>query len=38
MRRATEWRLTSETEVEFGPIAKRLGAKDVSPRYCLRLA
>jgi hypothetical protein len=38
MRRATEWRLTSETEVEFGAIAKRLGALEVSPRYCLRLA
>lgn len=38
MRRATEWRLTSETEVELGPLAKRLGAKELSPRYCLRLA
>lgn len=37
-RRATEWRLTSETEVELGPLAKRLGAKELSPRYCLRLA
>ena len=37
-RRATEWRLTSETEVELGPFAKRLGAKELSPRYCLRLA
>jgi hypothetical protein len=37
-RRATEWRLTSETEREFGPIALRLGAKELSPRYCLRLA
>lgn len=36
-RRATEWRLTSETEIEFGPIAKRLGATDISPRYLLRL-
>jgi|HubBroStandDraft_6_1064221.scaffolds.fasta_scaffold00529_23 hypothetical protein len=38
MRRATEWRLTSETEVEFGPFARRLGANELSPRYCLRLA
>jgi hypothetical protein len=37
-RRATEWRLTSETEVELGPLARRLGAKELSPRYCLRLA
>jgi len=22
----------------FGPVAKRLGAKDITPRYCLRLA
>jgi hypothetical protein len=35
-RRCTEWRVSSETEHELGPIAKRLGAEELSPRYRMR--
>lgn len=36
-RKIAEWRLSSETEFEFGALAKRLGAIALSPRYSLRL-
>ena len=36
-RKLVDWRLSSETEFEFGAIAKRLGAIEISPRYSLRL-
>lgn len=35
-RKCTEWRISSETAHELGPIAKRLGAEDLSPRYRVR--
>ena len=37
-RKLADWRLSSETEFEFGALAKRLGAVALSPRYSLRLA
>lgn len=35
-RKCTVWRLSSDTEVEFPGIAKRLGCTEISPRYLLR--
>ena len=35
-RRCSEWRISSETEIELGPIARRLGAEELSPRYRVR--
>jgi hypothetical protein len=34
-RKCTLWRLSSDTGNELGPLAKRLGAVEVSPRYVL---
>ena len=36
-RRCVEWRLSSDTDMELGPLAKRLGAEELSPRYRMRL-
>jgi hypothetical protein len=36
-RKCTLWRLSSDTAYELGPLAKRLGATELSPRYALRL-
>lgn len=36
-RKCADWRLSSETTRELGPIARRLGAVELSPRYSLRL-
>ena len=35
-RKCSEWRISSETAIELGPIAKRLGAEELSPRYRVR--
>jgi len=36
-RRCVEWRVSSETDIDLGPLAKRLGAEELSPRYRMRL-
>ena len=36
-RRATHWRISSDTEYDVAPLAKRMGAEEISPRYVLRL-
>jgi hypothetical protein len=36
-RKAHRWRLMSETDFDLAPLAKRLGATELSPRYSLRL-
>lgn len=36
-RRCTEWRINSESVHELGPLARRLGAREITPRYSLRL-
>lgn len=35
-RRCTVWRLSSDTEVDFVALAKRLGCDEISPRYIMR--
>lgn len=35
-RRATLWRLSSDTDVDLRAIAKRLGATEIAPRYIHR--
>jgi hypothetical protein len=37
LRKCKRWRLSSDTEYEFGGLAKRLGATELSPRYTLEL-
>ena len=34
-RRCTIWRLSSDTDAEMVAIGKRLGAIEISPRYCI---
>lgn len=36
-RRATHWRLCSDTDYDFAPLASRMGAKVISPRFVLEL-
>jgi hypothetical protein len=36
-RKCTVWRICSETDFNLGPIAKRVGATQLSDRYSLRL-
>ena len=36
-RSAKRWRISSDTGYELGPIAERLGARRISPRYVLDL-
>lgn len=36
-RKCVEWRISSETAAELAPLAKRLGAEELSPRYRMRL-
>lgn len=36
-RKASVWRIASETEFDLGPLALRLGAKEQTPRYNLEL-
>lgn len=35
--RAARWRLSSDTEYDFGPLAKRLGAQQLTSRYVMEL-
>lgn len=37
-RRCTEFRMSSETSYDLGPIAKRAGMTELRPKYCVRLA
>jgi hypothetical protein len=36
MRGCTLWRLSSDTDYDLSPMAERLGAKEISPRYVVR--
>jgi hypothetical protein len=36
-RRCTTWRLASETDYDLGPLARRLGVTEQSPRFILQL-
>jgi len=36
-RRCVEWRVSSETDVDLAPLAKRLGAEELSARYRMKL-
>jgi hypothetical protein len=36
-RRCGIWRISSDTLFDFRPIARRVGAEEISPRYTLRL-
>lgn len=36
-RRCVYWRLSSETDADLTMMARRLGVKEISPRYSLRL-
>lgn len=36
-RKATVWRICSETDYDLAPFARRLGAEELSPRFTLRL-
>ena len=36
-RRATRWRMVSETDYDLAPLAKRVGAKELTPRFSLDL-
>lgn len=36
-RRATVWRISSDTDYDFAPIARRLGATEISPRFAKQL-
>ena len=38
LRRCTDWQISSITQFDFEPIAKRLGPVTVIPHYKLRLA
>jgi hypothetical protein len=37
-RRATLWRLSSDTDYDLRAIAKRLGATEITPRFVLRFS
>ena len=37
LRRCKAWRVSSDTDNDVLPLAKRLGATEISPRYVLRL-
>jgi hypothetical protein len=37
LRNCTLWRLSSDTDYDLAPLARRLGATELSPRYVLRL-
>lgn len=36
LRRCAIWRLSSDTDYDLQGMATRLGAKEISPRFCLR--
>ena len=36
-RRITTWRICSDTVYDVASIARRVGATEIAPRYCLRL-
>lgn len=36
-RKCTYWRFCSDTEYDFAPIARRLGAEEIAPRFMMRL-
>ena len=36
-RKSTYWRICSETDFDLAPLAKRVGAKELSPRFMMRL-
>lgn len=36
-RKCTVWRISTETQFDLGPMARRVGAKELTPRYSLRL-
>jgi hypothetical protein len=36
-RKCTTWRISSDTDHDLAPLARRLGATELSPRFCLRL-
>lgn len=36
-RRLTIWRICSETDYDIEPLARRMGASSITPRYILRL-
>lgn len=35
-RQCKVWRMNSDTEMDFGPLARRVGADEISPRFALR--
>lgn len=35
-RKCTAWRLTSDTQYDLAPIARRLGANEISPRFSVK--
>lgn len=37
LRKAARWRLTSDTAYDVGPLALRVGAREIKPRYELDL-
>ena len=37
LRRCKKWRMSSDTEYDFAPVARRLGATEVSPRFSMDL-
>jgi hypothetical protein len=37
MRKCKRWRISSDTEYDFSPIARRLGATELSPRFSMEL-
>ena len=36
-RQCTYWKIAGDTEYDLGPVARRLGAEEILPRYCQRL-
>jgi hypothetical protein len=36
-RNASVWRMVGDTDYDLGPIARRLGCTELTPRYALRL-
>ena len=37
VRKATRWRIVSETDYDLGPLARRVGAKELTSRFSLEL-
>jgi hypothetical protein len=37
LRKASYWKICSETDYELGPLARRLGATELTSRYVMRL-